>query len=389
MKKKILLVLNHLTIGGVQKTLITASKNFDYEKYDITIYLRKNRMDLLPYIDKRAKVIINDDKHHYYRKPYCVFMQALIFLFKKLKNDTMAKKYEKRMNDKVIDYMMTYEHKRYFESELYDVAISYVHGYPALFVHKYVNSKEKIIFFRESEDSLHEVHSKIIDNFDKVLALHEGQKELIAQWYPVIKDRIELLENYTDRSTIVEQSKAFTVDKPKNKMVLCCCGRIEEVKGFDIAVEAAKILKENGQNFIWYFVGDGSQKDDIKEKIYQYNLQDYIVLTGMQKNPYPYMAACDIYVQPSLAESLGNTIVEANKLNKAVVSTATVGGKKLILNEFNGLLCDINAHSLAQCILRLISDPTLKERIEENLRNIDDSGELKKYKQQWKNVLEG
>ena len=75
MKKKLLIVAHHLTIGGVQKSLISALPTLDYEKYDITLYLRKNRTTLLPYVDKRVNVIINDDKTKYYRKPYSVFLQ--------------------------------------------------------------------------------------------------------------------------------------------------------------------------------------------------------------------------------------------------------------------------------------------------------------------------
>ncbi len=389
MKKKILIVLNHLTIGGVQKTLVTASKVFDYEKYDITIYLRKNRTDLLPYIDDRANIIINTDNHHYYRKPYCIILQVMIWLFSVLNYKSLVKKSEDKLKHIVTNYSMKNEYKKYFKNDFYDTAIAYVHGYPALFVNKYVHANKKIIFFRESEDSLHEIHKEIIEDFDKVLALHESHKDLIAQWYPSVKERIEILENYTDKKSIVDQSKAFDVKTQKNKILLCSCGRIEKVKGFDLAVDAAKHLKERSQDFIWYFVGDGSERADIEEKIKQYDLCKHIVITGMKKNPYPFISACDIYVQPSYAESLGNTMVEANKLNKPVVSTSTVGGNKLIINEYNGLLCDTNAQSLAQAILKLISDPELRRKITDHLQNADYSKELQKYKEQWENVLEG
>ena len=389
MKKKILIVLNHLTIGGVQKTLVTASKVFDYEKYDITIYLRKNRTDLLPYIDKQANIIINDDRHHYYRKPYCVMLQFLIWTLSFFKKQSLADRFEKKLNLVIMNYAMKYEHKKYFRNNSYDVAIAYVHGYPALLVNRYVNADKKIIFFRESEDSLHDIHNEIIKDFDKVLALHSTHKDLIAQWYPSIKDRIEILENYTDQDSIFDQSNAFEVKLSTNKFILCSCGRIEKVKGFELAVEAAKILKEQNQEFVWYFVGDGTERKSIENKIKQYNLCDYIKITGMEKNPYPYIAACNLYVQPSFAESYGNTIVEANKLNKAVVSTSTVGGTKLITNEVNGLLCEINAYSLAQAILKLITNSELRGKITNHLQNKDYSQELQRYKEQWDNILEG
>ncbi len=99
-KKQLLVVLNHLTIGGVQKTLITASKNFDYEKYDVTIYLRRNRTDLLPYIDKRAKVIVNNDPNHYYRKPFALKLQLQIMIAKLLKDKSKVKALESELTSK-------------------------------------------------------------------------------------------------------------------------------------------------------------------------------------------------------------------------------------------------------------------------------------------------
>ena len=43
------------------------------------------------------------------------------------------------------------------------------------------------------------------------------------------------------------------------------------------------------------------------------NLDDYIILTGMQKNPYPYLGASDIYVQPSYEEALSIAMLEAQR----------------------------------------------------------------------------
>ena len=75
MKKRLLVVIPHLTIGGVQKSLISALKALDYDTYDVTLYLRKNRTDLLPFVDERVNVIVNTDPNRYYRKPYAILLQ--------------------------------------------------------------------------------------------------------------------------------------------------------------------------------------------------------------------------------------------------------------------------------------------------------------------------
>lgn len=389
MKKQLLIVAHHMTIGGVQKTLISAAKALDYEKYDVTLYLRKNRTDLLEYIDKRVNVIVNTDPNRYYRKPYALILQFRMLLNKILGRKEKAEALENELSDKIREDSMRYEQKAYFSSKKYDVAIAYVQGYTALFVDKFIDADEKIIFFHTSVDELHNMHESILPDFKKIAALHDEQKEFLGNWYPEEKSKITVVENYTDRDLIAAQSRNSSIEFACNKTVLCSCGRFTPVKGFDLAVESAKLLSNKGVDFIWYFVGDGPEKEKLKALVEEYSLSDKIVFTGMQKNPYPYMASCDIYVQPSYEEAMPVTIIEALRLDRPIITTATVGGKKLVKDGCTGLVCDINAESLAKSIEKLINDKQAYNDIVKNLKTIDYSHEFEKYKEQWNALLKG
>lgn len=388
-KKSLLIVIPHLTIGGVQKTLISASKALDYDKYDVTLYLRKNRTDLLEYVDKRINVIVNKDPNRYYRKPYALALQLKILLNKILSRKDAEAALNRELADRIREDSMQYEQKTYFADKKYDVAVAYVQGYTSLFVNKYINSAEKIIFYHTSVDELHDMHELILPGYDKIAALHEEQKSLLEKWYPNHKSKISVVENYCDQELLTAQSKENTVKNNESRTVLCSCGRFTSVKGFDLALECAKKLKDYGIDFIWYFVGDGPEKDKLISLTREYGIDKNIVFTGMQKNPYPYMAACDIYVQPSYQEAMPVTILEAHRLNKPVISTATVGGKNLIQDGKNGVICDINSDSLAESIINLINNKDKHSDIVKNLETTDYSHELEKYKEQWKNLLEG
>lgn len=388
-KKSLLIVIPHLTIGGVQKTLVSVSKALDYDKYDVTLYLRKNRTDLLEYVDNRIDVIVNTDPNRYYRKPYAIFLQLRMFLNKVLGRKCKADSLERKLSDKIREDAMRYEKKAYFSSKKYDIAIAYVQGYTALFVDKCIDAEKKIIFFHTSVDELHDMHKSILPGFKRIASLHKEQKELLEHWYPEEKAKIAIVENYTDRDLIVSQSKNITVEKSDDKTVLCSCGRFTPVKGFDIAVESARILKNNGVDFVWYFVGDGPERNNIEKKIAENRLENNIVITGMQKNPYPYMAACDIYIQPSYEEAMPVTIIEAHRLSKPVITTATVGGCILVENDVNGIVCGINPESIAESITNLINDKEKLIKITDNLKSTDYSHEFEKYKEQWNALLEG
>ena len=339
-KEKILIVAHHLTVGGVQKSLISALKVLDYDKYDVTLYLRKNRTDLIDFIDSRVKVVINEDSHHYYRKPYAIALQVKEFFYKLTNNKAKAEQAKETLTEKMLEDSMQYERSTYFTSQHYDIAVAYVQGYTARFVAEHISADKKIVFFHTSTDDHHEMHERVLTAFDTVVALHEEQQALIQKWYPATQDRLKIVANYSDGEFIKEQSVAYEI-KSEDKLCLCSCGRFAGVKGFDLAVKAAENLKNHGSDFVWYFVGDGPERPRLEKLITEKRLNDNIKITGMQKNPYPYMAACDIYIQPSYEESWGLTIVEAMHLMKPVISTATVGGKKLIDDGVNGLLCDI------------------------------------------------
>ena len=135
-----------------------------------------------------------------------------------------------------------------------------------------------------------------------------------------------------------------------------------------MAVETAKVLNEKGLDFRWFFVGEGGERPKIEHQILQYGLNDKVFLLGMQTNPYPFMAHCDIYVQTSSFEGFGLTIAEAKILGKTVVSTNFDVVHDQITHEQNGLIAEMTAEALADNILRLLKEDSLRIRIVDNVK---------------------
>jgi len=135
-------------------------------------------------------------------------------------------------------------------------------------------------------------------------------------------------------------------------------------------------------------VGDGPERLKLEQLIKKYGLVNDVIITGMQDNPYPYIAGCDIYVQPSYEEAHPLAIIEALILCRPVVTTATVGGQSLIQQGVNGLIADIDEQSLANAIIRMMKEETLHHKMVEYLQNIDHSDDFEKYKKRWRELLE-
>ncbi|MEY9867463.1 glycosyltransferase involved in cell wall biosynthesis [Peribacillus sp. B2I2] len=140
-------------------------------------------------------------------------------------------------------------------------------------------------------------------------------------------------------------------------------GRLDQNKGYDIALAACKMLKESGINFRWYALGKGILKEEIEEQIRRAGLTKDFILLGVEANPYPFIKDSDIYVQTSRHEGFGLAIAEARMLNIPVVTTSFDAVYNQMVNKKNGLVVDMNAEAVCEGIATLIRDLTLKESI--------------------------
>lgn len=388
MKKKVLIAVHQLNLGGVQKALISALNAIDYSKNDVTLYIRKNRTDLLDLVNTNvSNIIINEDNTKYYRKPYAVFLLLKLKLASVLGKDTS--KINQKLNNYIVELQMKYEKEHYFSDNTeYDVAVSYIQSHTARFVSENIKAKKKIMFYHGSTDEFHEINEAVMPDYKNIYCVSKGALESISQCYPEFSDKMDYIENYVDNKEIRKNAEGFIPDYPKNKLILCSCGRITPVKGYDLAVETAGILKANNIDFKWYFVGDGTERAKIEDMIVTNNLSDNIVITGLKENPYPYIKNCDIYVQPSYEEAHPLSIIEAQMLCKVVVSTATAGGKSIITDEKNGIIAEINPESLAEKIQYILENKDLENGIKKELEQKDYSKEYDKFCGKWEKLLE-
>lgn len=390
MKRKILFVVHQLNYGGVQKSLIAALNAINYEENEVTLYVRKNRIQLLDEANKNiSKIIINKDTTHYYRKPYVVWLTLLQSITKILR----MKAKEESIHKKIVTYInksqMEYEKNHYFANGFeYDVAVSYIQGYTAQFVAEYISAKKKIMFFHGSVDENHELHEKIVPKFQKIVGVNNEVKKILAALYPANAKKMTYLENYVDAISVREKSMEYEISRNDKEFVICSCGRLVPVKGYDLAINTAKYLKKEGVSFYWYIVGDGPEREKLEKSIMQNDLKDCVEITGMKDNPYPYMRECDIYVQSSYEEAHPLTIIEAMILGCPVVTTATVGGRALVNHKKTGLVADINEKSLAKTIIQVIKVQELLQDVQKNLNEINFDDGYKKYCFGWNGLLE-
>lgn len=361
-KKNVLFISRSLQAAGVDKSLVTALNAIDTDIYDAYLYPYGKQTALASELKEGINVVVPDGRPHKYRNLRSIALLGA----EKFSSVFGKKKAAEKFNMKLIDHKRDVEAAYYagkikntgveFETVVaYDFDLSYQ-------IAPLIPAGKHVFFYHVSNTKLKGHSPHPFEKFDKIVAVGSGVREMLREAYPQYREKFELLTNIVDADEIKAKAKEYEPRIEEAPVIIATCGRISREKGYDLAVKAARILKDGGLDFHWYFIGGGSAEKTIKDEIEKNGLSDRITVTGFLENPLPYVAACDVYVQPSYEEAYPLAIAEALVLSKPVVSTATVGGKDQV-DDTNGVLTDIDPESIAAGIEKVLGD---KERYQKD-----------------------
>lgn len=165
---------------------------------------------------------------------------------------------------------------------------------------------------------------------------------------------------------ITDYANKFDFNKIEKKNYILCVGRLERVKGFDLAIEGFAGISKRFPNLRLKIVGNGKLKNDLKKKAIEYGVFDKIDFEGFQNDIIPYYLYAKATILTSLYEGYPNVLIESIAMNTPVVAFNCPGGtNEIVKNGLNGHL--VNNQD--------ISD--LKEKISITLTNNFDYDNLK------------
>ena len=161
---------------------------------------------------------------------------------------------------------------------------------------------------------------------------------------------------------------------------LLSVGRFCEAKNFDNVPDICRRLVADGLDVAWYLIGYGGDEALIRRKIAEAGMQERVIILGKRDNPYPYMRACDLYVQPSRYEGKAVTVREAQLLAKPVVITDYATSDSQLEDGVDGVIVPMDNAGCAAGIAALLRDPTRMQRLSENCakRDYTNSAEVEK-----------
>lgn len=373
MKTKILFVIDSLECAGAEKSLISLLSLLDYKEYEVYLKLfgyggilekslpkEVNILDPMAYT-KFSELNLNSSlKHSFKTKSFDMLLARLRYSLairtKQYSNEQKAIKFW-QCTTSVIEEDPTQ----------YDIAISYAQGVPTFYVAEKINAKRKFAWVNNSfriNEADKRFYRNFYDEYTNIVTVSGSAKEIFLETFPIYNNKVKVIydiNNYAIISSMSELGKGY--QDSFDGLRILTIGRLDYLKGYDIAIKACKKLKEIGIEFRWYALGKGPLETEIKELIKLYNLQENFVLLGVETNPYPYIKNTDVYVQTSRSEGFGLAIAEARMLNVPVVTTKFDAVFNQMTDKKNGLVVEMNPESVCEGILKLIENQDLREGI--------------------------
>lgn len=366
--KKITILALHDGVGGAEKYISSLCEmlNQEFEIEIIFTYKSKDKVYEFP----KAKLIylINDISN---RKEFLDYVKKHKW-FKCLKEgiksckllylkNTLNKKVIKKINS---DYIIT---TRPFHSKL---------------VSKYASSKTiKIATEHNYHDNTDKYVKKLlssIKNFDYLILVSKELKNFYKQLTQV---KCVYIPNTCDL-TIHPKS---TLDAN----VITCIGRLNPEKGFMDLIDIIKLVKEK-INIKVNLIGDGPEKDKIKEKIEANNLTSTISLLGFlnSEDIAKYLQKSSLLIMTSYTESFGIVLLEAMEAGVLPLAFDSAKGACEVLEEDKDLLVSHrNKKAMADKIIFYLNNKNvLKKKVKSNNKRLTKY-KMDKVKEMWKQII--
>lgn len=210
---------------------------------------------------------------------------------------------------------------------------------------------------------------------DAIICVSDGVTKSLLKNYPEFKFKTSTIYNPSVIKDIVSKSHEISIKYAKPTLV--AVGRMKKQKGYEVLIDAFKIVVNQGHDWQLKILGDGELRAEIQNKITNLGLANNIELLGHVDNPYPYMKAANAFVLSSYWEGFGQVIVEAMALGVDIISMdCDYGPKEILENGKYGVLVPVgNSVELAKAIenqlLKANSDVNTKEALINRAHNFD------------------
>ena len=369
--KKVLFVIMHLEMGGAEKGLVNLLNELSPNDVSVDLLLIKRRGVLMKQVPDWVNILDT---------PYeisCLYggkidnVKGIFLAVRRIVGTVCSKLCEERKRQHYWRWEKFYSSAIPVLEKHYDVAAAYLPEESMYYVAEKISADRKVCWIHTDVIACgadRKEHHHYFQYFDKIVTISNECANSICTLCGEAADKVLCLPNIVSGKYIRAKAEEETApQKSPEVFSITSVGRLEHVKGFDMAVEAAAILKEKQVPFRWQIVGDGSERENLEKLIAKNGLENHVILLGLKENPYPYIANSNLMIQTSRREGKSIVLDEAKILGVPILATnyATVKDQ---VSPREGWIVGMNPEEIAAGICRVIENPEEYRQVKKYLR---------------------
>ena len=377
MIKSLLFAIHYLELGGAERSLIGLLRALDYSRVAVDLFVYGHRGELMEDVPSEVNLLPDIPEYAQIERPMKDVLKDGYWriVLARLKAKRQFARYQKKNRPKDGGAIFGYVAKNVTPllpdvnpNKEYDLAVSFLA--PHNIVLEKVKARRKACWIH-TDYSIVDIDEglelPVWSRYDHIAAVSDGVAKAFVKQFPSLREKVETVPNIIDSQYVREHAGAFDVsdEMPREEGVinLLSIGRFTDAKNFDNVPDICRRILAAGVPVRWYIIGFGGDENLIRQRIVVEGMEKHVILLGKKDNPYPYIQACDVYVQPSRYEGCPVTIQEAQVLGKPVIATAFQTVNSAIQDGVDGVVVPLDNEGCSRGIVRVIQDAGLQNQI--------------------------
>ena len=379
-KFKVLFIIGNLDSGGVSKSLVNTLNAIDYTRNNVDLLVMSGRYGVFgQYLPQEVNVTFNKQIRNALHGIQGIWEFIKDWEFK-LAVMSVVRIFFSLFNKSQAGYILS----RMFPSldAEYDLIVDYNGQQQLYYMVDRLYGKKKVTFFHSDYDKwpyYKSMDKKYYPKVDMIFTISSQCVVSLKRNFPEVAHKVVLFENISSPSVINKMANEKIERNNWHGHVFLTIGHVWKNKGIDLAIDAARILRQRGVDFSWLFIGKIAEPKWL-QIVDKYDLHDNMKFLGIKTNPYPYMKSADIIVHPSRFEGKSIALDEAKILCKPIVVTNFSTVNDQFIDGVNASICEMNGNSLANSIQQLLEDKSISDKYKDYLKShiVDNSSEINK-----------
>lgn len=396
MKPRIIILMHYMELGGAEMALLGLLGALDPGRVDVDLFIYCHQGPLMDYIPGHVNLLPEKGPYSVIERPMGEALRRGHLgvvsgrLLAKWRYRNFRKKHPADGDDgAIMQYVgncVTPVLPKINPEVEYDLCISFLT--PHNIGRDKVRAKKRLALVHTDYSTVSvnpDLELPVWNSYDYIASISPEVTRSFLTVFPSLAAKIVDIENMLSSAFVLGRAEEKDVSHELTGDInLLSIGRYCNAKNYDNVPDIAKRMIGHGLvNFKWYIIGFGGGEALIKSKIKEAGMEEHVIMLGKKDNPYPYIKACDIYVQPSRYEGKSVTVREAQILGKPVAVTAYPTAPSQINDGVDGVIVPLDNEGCAQCLVRFIADTAQQDRISGYLRTHDyaNSTEVEKIYQ--------